>query len=184
MPLIEVLQDILRYAKFVKDIVANKIKLAKFETVILTEEYSSRILNNVKLPATQKVLGSFTVQVTISKCNNVRGLCDLGASINLMLRSILKKLRLGEPKPTTILLQLANRFVARPDDFNPDPEVPFILGRPFLATGSALIDVAVSRLTMSAYEKVEVFDVYQALKLPVVYEELFVITVIDKEVVA
>ncbi|XP_049360466.1 uncharacterized protein LOC125825176 [Solanum verrucosum] len=148
-------------------------------------------------------LGSFTVQITIGESIHARGLCDLGASINLMPTSLYKKLGLGSPKPTTIILQLADRYVARPEgvvkdvlvqvgslifpvdfvvlNFEPDPEIPFILGRPFLATGRAMIDVAVGQLTMRAHDKVEVFDVYTALKLSVVYEELSVITVIDLE---
>lgn len=65
-------------------------------------------------------------------------------------------------------------------DFEPDLEVPFILGRPFLATGKALIDVAASQLTMRVHDKVEVFDVYRALKLPSIYEELSAITVVDR----
>lgn len=32
---------------------------------------------------------------------------------------------------------------------------------------------------MRAHDKVEVFDVYSALKLPSVYKELYVITVVD-----
>ncbi|XP_055821975.1 uncharacterized protein LOC129890445 [Solanum dulcamara] len=206
LPLIDVLQGIPKYAKFVKDIVANKSKLAEFATMALTEECSSRILNKSKLPAKLKDPGSFTVQVTIGKYSNARGLCDLGASINLMPRSMLKKLGLGELKATTILLQLANRSVARPDgiiedvlvqvgslifpvdfvvlDFEPDLDILFILGRPFLATGGALIDVAAGRLTMRAHDKVEVFDVYHALKLPIIYEELSAVTIIDEEISA
>ncbi|XP_055826297.1 uncharacterized protein LOC129894648 [Solanum dulcamara] len=196
-------QGILNYAKFVKDIVSNKSKLFEFKIVELTEECSSRILNKSKLPAKQKDLGSFTVQVTIGKYSNARGLCDMGASINLMPRSILKKLGLEELKATTILLQLADRSIARPDgiiedvlvqvgslskvdfvvlDFEPDPDVPFIFGHPFLATNGALIDVAASRLTMRAHDKVEVFDVYHTLKLPVVYEKLSVVTITDEKV--
>ncbi|XP_055826340.1 uncharacterized protein LOC129894705 [Solanum dulcamara] len=141
-----------KYAKFFKDIVANKSKLAGFETVTLIEECSSRILNKVKLLAKQKDLG------------------------------------LGELNSTTILLQLVDRSVARPDgiieDFEPDPEVSFILGHPFLEKSGALIDVDTGILTMAAHDKVEVFDVYQALKLPAVYKELSVITGIDEEVSA
>ncbi|XP_055814215.1 uncharacterized protein LOC129883616 [Solanum dulcamara] len=144
-----------KYAKFVKDIMANKSKLAEFKIMELTEECISRILNKVELPAKQKDLGSFTVEVTIGKYNNARGFCDLGVSINLMPRSMLKKLGLEELKSTIILLQLDDCSVARPDgiiedvlvqegslifpvdfivlDFELDPEVPFILGPPFLA---------------------------------------------------
>lgn len=94
---------------------------------------------------------------------NARGLCDLGVSINLMSRSMFKKLGVGDSKPTTILLQLADHSVARLDeiikdvlvqvgslifleefiilDIELDLEVLFILGYPFLATRGALIDV-------------------------------------------
>ena len=46
--------------------------------------------------------------------------------------------------------------------------------------GRALINVVASQLTMSAHDKVEVFDVYHTLKLPFLYEELSAITVIDR----
>ncbi|XP_015162332.1 uncharacterized protein [Solanum tuberosum] len=82
-------------------------------------------------------------------------------------------LGLGSPKPTTIILQLVDRFVARPEGVVEDV--------PFLATGRAMLDVGAGKLTMRAHDKVEVFDVYKALKLPGVYEELSAITVIDLE---
>ncbi|KAK4716104.1 hypothetical protein R3W88_014442 [Solanum pinnatisectum] len=168
-------EGILKYAKYVKDVVANKSRLAEYATEALTEVCSSRIQN--RLPTKLKDLESFTA----------RGLCDLGASINLMPMSMFLKLGLGRPKSTTIMLQLADHSAVRLDGViedvlvQPDPEVSFILGRPFLATGGALINVAASRLTMRAHDKVEVFDVYKAMKLPAIYEELSSITVIDEE---
>ncbi|XP_049381161.1 uncharacterized protein LOC125845656 [Solanum stenotomum] len=150
------------YAKYVKDVVANKSRLAKYVTIALTEECSSRIQN--RLPINLKVPGSFTIQIKIGRCVVERGLCDLGASINLMPTSMFLKLGLGRPKPTTTMLQLADRSVSRPDgviqdilvqvgtlifpvdfvilDFELDQEVQFILGCTFLATRGALIDVA------------------------------------------
>ena len=44
-----------------------------------------------------------------------KALCDLGASINLMPMSIFKKLGIGEARPTTISLQLADRSIAHPE---------------------------------------------------------------------
>ena len=77
--------------------------------------------------------------------------------------SIYKKLGLGDPKPTAMRLLMADRTVKRPigilhdvlvkvesfifpEDFvildcEVDFEVPFILGRPFLAIGRALVDM-------------------------------------------
>lgn len=55
------------------------------------------------------------------------------------------------------------------------------LGRSFLATGKALIDVVVGKLKMRAHDKDEVLDVYRAMKLPALCEELSSIKVLDLE---
>ncbi|GKE02331.1 reverse transcriptase domain-containing protein [Tanacetum coccineum] len=91
-------------------------------------------------------------------------LADLGASINLMPLSIWKTLSLPELTPTRMTLELADRSITPPKgvaedvfvkvgkfhfptdfvvvvDFEADPRVPLILGRSFLRTGHALIDV-------------------------------------------
>ncbi|XP_015159080.1 uncharacterized protein [Solanum tuberosum] len=176
-----------------------KQRFTEYKTVALTEKCSSRIQN--KLPKKLKDPGSFTVQITIGQSVHARELCDLGESINLMPLSLYLKLGLGSPKRTTVILQLADRSIARPEgvvedvlvqvcsliflvdfvvlDFEPDSKVSFILGRPFLATGRALIDVAAGQLTMRAHDKVEAFDVYRPLKLPFIYEESSAITVVD-----
>nr|GEU82443.1 hypothetical protein [Tanacetum cinerariifolium] len=94
---------------------------------------------------------------------NENSLADLRASINLIPLSIWKKLRLPTLNDTKIVLELADRTISRPTgvaenvfvkvgkfyfptdfvvlDFIADPRVPFILGRPFLSTAHALIDV-------------------------------------------
>ena len=43
---------------------------------------------------------------------NGRVLCDLGVSINLMPSSVFKQLGVGECRPTTVTLQLADRSYA------------------------------------------------------------------------
>nr|GEW32983.1 reverse transcriptase domain-containing protein [Tanacetum cinerariifolium] len=87
----------------------------------------------------------------------------LGASINLMPLSIWKKLRLPTLNDTKMVLELADRTISKPTgvaenvfvkvgkfyfpadfvvlDFIADPRVLLILGRPFLSTAHALIDV-------------------------------------------
>ncbi|KAK4716147.1 hypothetical protein R3W88_014485 [Solanum pinnatisectum] len=124
------------------------MRLMKYETVALTEECSSRIQN--RLPKKLKDSGSFTVQITIGQSVHARGLCNLGASINLIPLSLYLKIRLGSPKRTNVILQLTDRSIARPEgvvenvlvqvgslifhvdfvflDFELDAEVPFILG--------------------------------------------------------
>ncbi|GJW07746.1 reverse transcriptase domain-containing protein [Tanacetum coccineum] len=97
-------------------------------------------------------------------------LTDLGASINLMPLSVWKKLSLPELTPTCMTLELADRSITKPIgiaedvylkvgkfkfpadfvvvDFDADPPVPLILGRNFLKTERALVDVYEGELTL------------------------------------
>ncbi|GJR64902.1 reverse transcriptase domain-containing protein [Tanacetum coccineum] len=104
-------------------------------------------------------------------------LADLGASINLMPLSIWKKLSLPELTPTRMTLELADRSITYPKglaedvfvkvrkfhfptdfvvvDFEADPRVPLILGRSFLRTGHALIDVYGEEITLRVDNEAE-----------------------------
>ncbi|XP_062088407.1 uncharacterized protein LOC133794973 [Humulus lupulus] len=70
--------------------------------------------NYKELPQKVKDPGSFTIPCTIGGSSFDKALCDLGASINLMPLSDFKKLGVGEVKPTTITLQLADRSLTYP----------------------------------------------------------------------
>ncbi|KAK4716344.1 hypothetical protein R3W88_014682 [Solanum pinnatisectum] len=96
LPLVDILQGIPKYAKYMKNILASKRRVTKYEIVALTEECSSRIQN--RLPKKLKDPGSFTMQITIGQSVNARGLCVLGASINQMPLSLYQKLGLGSLK--------------------------------------------------------------------------------------
>ena len=172
IPLIEELEQMPKYAKFLKGIISKKRKLEEHETVMLTEE-SSAILQK-KLPPKLKDPGSFTIPCTIGKSYFDRALCDLGASINLMPFSVFRKLGLGEVKLTTISLQLVDRSIKYPRgviedvlvkidkfifpadfivlDMDEDEKIPLILGRPFLAMGRTLIDVQQGKLVLRVEE--------------------------------
>ncbi|XP_070026665.1 uncharacterized protein [Nicotiana sylvestris] len=168
IPLVDVLREIPKYAKYIKDIVAHKRRLTEFETVALIEECTSRVQN--KLPQKLKDPGSFTIPVHIGNIDVGRALCDLGASINLMPLSLFKQMVLGAPRPTTVILQLTDRSIAHPEgviedvllqigkfifptdfiilDYEADKLVPIILGRPLLATGDAIIKVREGKMIL------------------------------------
>ncbi|XP_070035527.1 uncharacterized protein [Nicotiana tomentosiformis] len=107
IPLADMIREVPKYAKYIKDILANKRRLTEFETGTLIQECTSRIQH--KLPQKLKDPGSFTIPQRIGKIDVGRALCDLGESINLMVLSVFKQLGLGAPRPTTVLLQLADR---------------------------------------------------------------------------
>ncbi|XP_022897570.1 uncharacterized protein LOC111411252 [Olea europaea var. sylvestris] len=107
-PLQKALVQMPNYAKFLKEVMSNKKKLEEFETIKLKEGCSD-ILQ--KLPHKLRDPGSFNIPYNIGGITFDRALCDLGASINLMPLSVFKKLGLGEVKPTTLTLQLADRSI-------------------------------------------------------------------------
>ncbi|XP_057984772.1 uncharacterized protein LOC131169607, partial [Hevea brasiliensis] len=168
------------YAKFLKEILSKKRKLKDYGTVALTEECSA-ILQN-KLPPKLKDLGSFSIPCLIGDKKIDKVICDLGASVSLMPLSIYKKLEIGELKPTTISLQLADRSVKYlvgilenipikvgkffiPVNFivlemEEDVKIPIILGRPFLVTAGAIIDVKNGRLTLKVGEEEVEFNLF------------------------
>ena len=161
IPLVEALQQMPNYVKFMKDVLTNKRKWGEFETVALTKECS--LLFQTKIPPKLKDPRSFTIPCSIGNTYCGRALCDLGAIINLMPMLVFKQLGIGEAHPTTVTLQLVDSSFALPEgkiedvlirvekfvfpvdfiilDFEVDREVPIILGRPFLATRRTLIDV-------------------------------------------
>ena len=102
--------------------------------------------------------------------------------------SIFRKLGLGEPTPTMVSLVMADRSIKHPRgivedvlvkvgklifpvdfivlDMKEDKDIPIILGRPFLATGGAIIDVKGGKLTLQVDDEIVTFIVYGSMKLP------------------
>nr|GEZ26879.1 reverse transcriptase domain-containing protein [Tanacetum cinerariifolium] len=143
-----------------KALISNKEKLLELENTPLNENCSAVILK--KLPEKLGDPRKFLIPYGFSelKC---KALADLGASITLMTLLVWKKLGLPKLISTRRTLALANREICTlagivrdvfvligkftfPTDFvivnyKSDPRVPLILGRPFLRTASALIDV-------------------------------------------
>ena len=112
IPFADALEQMPNYAKFMKDILSKKRRPSNFETVNLTEECSA-ILQR-KLPQKLKDPDSFTIPCTIGNSIFERALYDLGASINLLSLSIFRRLGLGEARPTTTTLQLADKSLKHP----------------------------------------------------------------------
>ncbi|GJQ98900.1 reverse transcriptase domain-containing protein [Tanacetum coccineum] len=114
--------------------------------------------------------GKFLIPCALQELDRTSALADSGASINLLPHSIYKKLGLEALTPTRMTLELANRSISHPMgiaedvvvrvdgftfladfvvvNFEPDPRVPIILGRPFLRTAKALIDLYEEKLTL------------------------------------
>jgi hypothetical protein len=112
IPLIEAIQQMPNYSKFMKDVLTKRRRIGEFETAALTQECSQMVQG--KIPPKLKDPGAFIVPCTIGDVYVGKALCDLGASINLMPLSIFKKLGIGEARPITVTLQLADRSLCYP----------------------------------------------------------------------
>ncbi|XP_057545843.1 uncharacterized protein LOC130824841 [Amaranthus tricolor] len=199
VPFIELITQVPAYAKFMKDILTRKRAFSEVDTVAFTEQCSALLQN--KSPPKLKDPGSFSIPCHIGKLFIDKSLCDLGASVSVMPFSVYSKLKMGDLKVTNITLQMADRSVKYPLgiledvpvrvgkfyipvyfvvlDMEEDQQIPIILGKPFLHTAGAVIDVKNGRLTLSMGDDNVTFNLSNALKGPMLEEKCHVIDVID-----
>ena len=164
IPLLDMIKQVPTYAKFLKDLCTVKRGFSVNKKAFLTEQVSAII--ECKTPVKYKDPGCPTILVNIGGISVEKALLDLGASVNLLPYSMYKQHGLGELKPTSITLSLADRSIKiskgtiedvliqvdrfyYPVDFvvlDTEPvavganHVPIILGRLFLATSNAIIN--------------------------------------------
>ena len=112
IPLLDLINQVPAYAKILKDLCTIKKGLGIEKKAFLTEHVSALIQS--KYPVKYKDPGSPTIPVNIGGNCIDKALLDLGASVNLMPYSVYLQLGLGELKPTTITLSLADRSVKIP----------------------------------------------------------------------
>ncbi|GJT15275.1 reverse transcriptase domain-containing protein [Tanacetum coccineum] len=173
-----------RFAPTIKILLMNKEKLLELAKIPLNENCLAMLLK--KLPEKLGDPGKFLIPCNFPRMDVCYALADLGASINLMPLSIWKKLSLPDLTPTRMTLELADRSITRPKgvaedifvkvgnfhfptdfvvvDFEADPRVPLILGRSFLRTSRALIDVYEGELVLRVDNEAVIFNLDQTTR--------------------
>ncbi|GJR68297.1 reverse transcriptase domain-containing protein [Tanacetum coccineum] len=164
----DALVEMPKFNKWLSSLLRNKEKLKEIAITTVNAECSAIIMN--KVPEKLEDPRKFLIPCALQELDRTNALADSGASINLLPHSIYKQLRLGALTPTRMTLELANRLITHPMgiaedvvvrvdgftfladfvmvNFEPDPRVPIILGRPFLCTAKALIDLYAEKLTL------------------------------------
>ncbi|XP_039683809.1 uncharacterized protein [Medicago truncatula] len=165
VPFTEVLTQMPTYAKFLKEILSKKRKIEERSEVVK------------------------------------KAMCDLGASVSLMPLSLYERLGIGELKSTRMTLQLADRSVKYPAgiiedvpvkvgevyipadfvvmEMEEDNQVPILLGRPFLATAGAIIDVKKGKLAFNVGKETVEFELAKLMKGPSIKDSCCMIDIID-----
>ena len=178
IPFSEALTQMPFYEKFMKEILSRKRKIVEEGIVSLTATCSAIIQNSI--PEKMQDPGNFTIPCEIRHADVGKALCDSRASINLIPLLVAKRLSLGELTPTAMTLQMADitlahregiledvlikvgKFIFLVDfvviDIKENKQVPLLLGRPFLATGAALIDVKKEELTLKVGDEAVHFN--------------------------
>nr|GEY54186.1 reverse transcriptase domain-containing protein [Tanacetum cinerariifolium] len=150
-----------KFTPMFKKLLNNKNKLIELTKTPLNENCSAVVLK--KLPEKLGDPGRFLILCNFLEFDNCLALTDLGASINLMPLSIWKKLKLPTLNDTKMVLELFDRTISKPTgvaenvfvkvgkfyfpvdfvvlNFIANPRVSLILGRPFLSTAHAIINV-------------------------------------------
>nr|GEV28971.1 retrovirus-related Pol polyprotein from transposon TNT 1-94 [Tanacetum cinerariifolium] len=156
-----------KFASTIKSLLTNKDKLFELAKVTLNENCSTMLLK--KLPE------------------------KLGDPDKFLTPSIWKKLSLPELTPTQMTLELADRSITRPKgvakevfvkvgkfhfptdfvvvDSKADPRVLLILGRSFLRTGRALIDVYGEKITLRVNDESVTFNLNQTMRYSSTYDD-------------
>ncbi|GJY01955.1 reverse transcriptase domain-containing protein [Tanacetum coccineum] len=181
-----------KFASTLKALIENKEKLGEMARTPLNEHCSAVILN--KLPEKLRDPGKFLIPCDFPGMEECLALADLGASINLMPLSVWKMLSFPELTPTCMTLKLADRSITKligiaedvylkvgkfkfpadfvVVDFDADPRVPLILGRSFLKTGRALIDVNKGELTLRVRKEAVTFNLDQTSRYSSNYDDM------------
>ncbi|GKB65996.1 DNA-directed DNA polymerase [Tanacetum coccineum] len=167
-----------KYAKFLKGLLANRARLEEACMITMNERCSAILLN--KLPSKEKDPGSFTIPYDIGQLHINNALADLGASISLMSYTMYENTRMSLELvdrsiqyPIGIIenvLIKVDKFVLPIDfvilDMPQDSRVTIILGRPFLETARAMIDVFHKKIMLRVGDDEVIFDMDQSIKRP------------------
>ncbi|KAM1699252.1 hypothetical protein ACFX1Q_030307 [Malus domestica] len=202
IPLLDVIKQVPKYAKFLKELCTTR-KRASNKKVVRVSENVSAVLQR-KLPPKCKDPGSFTIPCVIGNTHFESTMLDLGASINVVPYSIYASMNLGELKNDGVIIQLADKSNAYPkgvlddvlvqvnhlvfpadfyvlemEDSNHSPQLPILLGRPFMKTARTKIDVFKGTLTVEFDGEVIDFNISDAMRYPHDGHSCFSIDVID-----
>nr|GEZ91695.1 reverse transcriptase domain-containing protein [Tanacetum cinerariifolium] len=182
-------------------LLANKDKLFELAKVLLNENCSAMLLK--KLPEKLGDPSKFLIPCDFPGMKVCHALADVGVSINLMPLSIWKKLSLPELTPIRMTLELVDRSITRHKevaedvfvkvgkfhfptdfvvvDFEADLRVPLILGRSFLRTSRAFIDVYGEEITLRVNDDSITFNLNQTMRYSSTYDDTSVnrVDVID-----
>ncbi|XP_016652564.1 PREDICTED: uncharacterized protein LOC103343534 [Prunus mume] len=173
IPLLNAIAQIPKYAKILKDLYTNKRRFKEHEQVALSEEVSAVLQR--KLPLKLKDPGSFSIPCIVGDFKFEKALLDLDRTIRYpkgILEDVLVKVEELILPADFLVLEMEEALIH-------DNQLSLILGRPFIATDGAIIDVKKGTLTINVFDETIAFKVFEASKFPSDEHEVFQLDAID-----
>ncbi|XP_013709233.2 uncharacterized protein LOC106412909 [Brassica napus] len=168
LPLMDAIQMLPSMRSFMKGLISGKIS-EESEFMTVSKECNA-VLQNMQIKKRGDP-GKFVLSIQIGKTIFSCALVDLGSSVNLMPYSVARRLGYTHFKPTKMSFMFADRSVKSPVCILEDLQVkfrntsvpadfvvleleeeskdPLILGRPFLCTVGAIIDVRQGKIDLN-----------------------------------
>ncbi|KAJ1697152.1 hypothetical protein LUZ63_005664 [Rhynchospora breviuscula] len=134
IPFSDVFTKVPIYARFLKELCTGKISLEELKTVVLTNR-SSKALQS-RMPPKLKDPGRFALPCVIRNTFIKQALCDMGASVSLMPKTVFERIGFGELEPTDMIIQLADSSKRLP--MGEIKDVPVQVGK-FLVPGDFVV---------------------------------------------
>ncbi|XP_070667945.1 uncharacterized protein [Malus domestica] len=202
IPLLDAIKQVLKYAKFLKELCTTRKRISNKEVVWVSENVL--VVLQRKVPPKCKDPCSFTIPCIIGNTKFEHAMLDLGASINVVSYSIYASMNLRELKNDGVIIQLADRSNAYPkgvledilvqvnhlifpvdfdvlemkDSAHSTP-LPILLGRLFMKIARTKIDVFKGTLTMEFDSNIIYFNISEAIRYPIDDHSCFSIDVFD-----
>ena len=187
LPLLDAIQQVPRYAKFLKELCTNKRKTK--ERAMVSQNVSALLKSNN--PKKCNGPGMFSLPCVIGNRLISHAMLDLGASINVMPYNVFKDLELNNLQKTSVCIQLADRSFISPLGIVEDvlvkidklifpadfyilemneaclkPSHSILLGRPFLKTAKAIINVDKGSLSVEFDGDIVTFNIFESMRYP------------------
>nr|GEW50269.1 reverse transcriptase domain-containing protein [Tanacetum cinerariifolium] len=151
-----------KFVSTIKSLLMNKDKLFELAKVLLNENCLAMLLK--KLPEKLRDPGKFLIPCDFPGIDLCHALADLAD------RSITRPKGVAEDVFVKVRkFHFPTDFVVV--DFEADPRVPLILGRSFLRTGRALMDVYGEEITLRVNDEFVTFNLNQTMRYSSTYDD-------------
>ncbi|CAN6455565.1 unnamed protein product [Victoria cruziana] len=190
LPLLDAIQQVPAYARFLKELCTRKRKSRKVPECVMLSARTSSLLQR-RLPPKREDPGAPIISCMLGDIHVERALLDLGASVNVLPVCFYNTCGLEGLRPISMTIQMADRSVKRPrgvledvlikiedlifpgdfivldiEGMDADHQMPIILGRPFLATANVCINCHTGVLEISFTGQHFRMNIFQAAMGP------------------